>query len=73
MKAKRLEKATLEAVRDQLATFCWRDEELEELVAPSRGLITPLQTLLDDLERLRRVDLGSLPPEEPLGRRKSAP
>jgi hypothetical protein len=69
---KRLEKTTLVAIRDQLAGYNWHDQELDEIVAPKFGIITPLQTLLDDLGRLRGHHLGSLPPEEPLRPRKSA-
>jgi hypothetical protein len=69
---KQLEKKTLEAIRDQLGGFNWHDQELDEVVAPKLGIITPLQTLLDDLNRLRRVHLGSLPPEEPLRPRERA-
>jgi hypothetical protein len=61
---KRLEKATLLQMRDQLASFDWTDEELNELVEPQRGIITAFQTLLDDLNALRQVDLGAVPPNE---------
>jgi hypothetical protein len=65
---KKLEKATLSRIRDQLASFGWSDAELDELVEPKLGIITPFQVLLDDLERLRRLDLGTIPPSEPLRR-----
>jgi hypothetical protein len=65
---KRLEKATLSGIRDQLASFGWSDAELDELVEPKLGIITAFQVLLDDLEQLRRLDLGTIPPSEPLRR-----
>jgi hypothetical protein len=65
---KRLEKTTLSAMRDQLASFGWSDAELDELVEPKLGIITGLQALLDDLEELRQLDLGSIPPSEPFRR-----
>ncbi|HLS68135.1 MAG TPA: hypothetical protein VK035_02245 [Kiloniellales bacterium] len=60
----RLQKTTLEKLTRQLASFPWSDAELTELVAPRMGVITPLQDLLDSLERLRHVDLGDTPPAD---------
>jgi hypothetical protein len=65
---KKLQKATLLQMRDQLASFDWTDEELDELVEPRLGIITAFQRLLDDLEKLRAIDLGTVPPNEPLTR-----
>lgn len=58
----RLTKSTLASLRDQLAAHGFTDAELEELVAPKLGIITGFQDLLDELETLRRTDLGTLPP-----------
>jgi len=63
---KRLERETLTRLRDQMASFGWSDAELDELIDPKLGVITALQDLLDDLERMRRTDLGFIPPNEPL-------
>jgi len=67
----RLQKATLDPLRDQLASHRWRDAELDELAAPKLGIITGFQDLLDDLEDLRRKDLGfTAPVSGPPQRRK---
>ena len=49
-------------IRDQLGSYAWDDTEIEELVDPKLGIITGFQELLDQLECLRRIDLGSTPP-----------
>ncbi|MCP3690301.1 MAG: hypothetical protein GY784_18005 [Gammaproteobacteria bacterium] len=59
---KKLQIETLTGIRDQLASFAWNDAELNELVDPKLGIITGFQDLLDQLEILRRVDLGETPP-----------
>lgn len=58
----KLQKQTLIGIRDQLASYVWKDEELSELVDPKLGIITGFQDLLDQLDILRRVDLGTTPP-----------
>jgi len=59
---KKLQKDTLLGMRDQLASYAWRDEEISELVDPKLGIITGFQDLLDQLDYLRQVDLGNTPP-----------
>ena len=59
---KKLQKQTLIGIRDQLASYDWKDEELSELVDPRLGIITGFQELLDQLDVLRRVDLGTTAP-----------
>ncbi len=59
---KKLQKQTLIGIRDQLASYDWKDEELIELVDPKLGIITGFQELLDQLDILRRIDLGTIPP-----------
>ena len=59
---KKLQIETLFGMRDQLASFPWRDAELDELVDPKLGIITGFQDLLDQLEILRKVDLEAIPP-----------
>jgi len=59
---KKLQKDTLLGMRDQLASYAWKDEEISELVDPKLGIITGFQDLLDQLEELRQVDLGNTPP-----------
>ena len=61
---KPLQKSTLSQLCDQLAAHPWREAELAELVDPKLGIITGFQELLEDLETLRRSDLGSLPPAQ---------
>jgi len=58
----KLDKKTLIGIRDQLASYAWEDAEITELVDPKLGIITGFQELLDQLEFLRKVDLGSTPP-----------
>jgi hypothetical protein len=59
---KKLQKQTLVGIRDQLASYAWKDDELSELISPKLGIITGFQDLLDQLDILRRVDLGTTPP-----------
>ena len=56
--------ATLQGLRDSLAAYPWRDEELSELVDPRFGIITGFDDLLSELESLREVDLGETPPAQ---------
>ena len=58
----KLTKATLAGIRDQLGGYHWDDAEIDELVEPRLGIITGFQDLLDQLELLRQVDLGAIPP-----------
>lgn len=58
----KLQIETLKGIRDQLASHDWDDSELSELVAPKLGIITGFQDLLDQLETLRQIDLGQIPP-----------
>jgi hypothetical protein len=58
----KLQKQTLLGIRDQLASYAWKDEELSELVDPRLGIITGFQELLDQLDILRQIDLGTTPP-----------
>jgi hypothetical protein len=59
---RKLQKSTLIGMRDQLASYAWKDEEIAELVDPKLGIITGFQDLLDQLDFLRQIDLGSTPP-----------
>ena len=61
---KPLQKSTVSQLCEQLAAHPWRDAELAELVEPKLGIITGFQDLLNDLEKLRRTDLGTLPPAQ---------
>ena len=67
----RLTKSTLTQLCCQLSAHPWPDDELNELVAPKLGIITGFQELLDDLERLRCMDLGDLPPAQSIERPKT--
>ena len=59
---KRLQQQTLLGIRDQFGSYAWDDAEISELIDPQLGIITGFQELLDQLELLRKVDLGSIPP-----------
>jgi hypothetical protein len=65
---KKLQKQTLIDMRDQLGGYAWDDAEISELVDPRLGIITGFQDLLDELEELRRIDLGSIPPAGDINR-----
>jgi hypothetical protein len=58
----KLDRNTLLGIRDQLGSYAWDDSEIDELVDPKLGIITGFQELLDQLESLRKTDLGSTPP-----------
>jgi hypothetical protein len=58
----KLTKATLTGICTQMASHSWSEEEINELVDPKLGMITGLQDLLNELEQLRRIDLGTTPP-----------
>ena len=49
-------------MRDMLAAYDFSDEELSELVDPQLGIITGFSDLLEQLELLRKTDLGATPP-----------
>jgi len=59
---KPLRKETLLGIRDQFGGYAWSDAEIDELVEPKLGIITGLQDLLEQIEELRLVDLGAIPP-----------
>ena len=58
----KLTKATLNGICTQMAAHHWSDAEITELVDPQLGIITGFQDLLNELDALRQVDLGTLPP-----------
>ncbi len=58
----KVDRQTLLGIRDQLGSYAWEDAEIDELVDPQLGIITGFQELLEQLEELRRIDLGSIPP-----------
>jgi len=58
----KLTKNTLDGICTQMASHDWSDAEINELVDPQLGIITGFQDLLDELEMLRRIDLGTTPP-----------
>ena len=61
---KPLQRSTLSQLCEQLAAHPWPESELEELVDPKLGIITGFGDLLAELEKLRRMDLGCLPPAQ---------
>ncbi|MER8438842.1 hypothetical protein NKH36_30225 [Mesorhizobium sp. M1312] len=58
----KLTKATLTGICAQMASHSWSEEEINELVDPQLGIITGFQDLLNELEQLRKIDLGTTPP-----------
>ncbi|WP_305984502.1 hypothetical protein [Roseibium sp. MMSF_3544] len=59
---KPLTRSTLEGICSQMASHDWSQAELDELVDPRLGIITGFQDLLDELETLRKIDLGTTAP-----------
>ncbi|MEH6579341.1 MAG: hypothetical protein V7731_19935 [Amphritea sp.] len=57
-----IQKETLSRVLQELSCHPCGDAELEELVAPQMGIISGFQDLLTELEQLRVLQLGELPP-----------
>ena len=64
----KLDRNTLLGIRDQLGCHPWQDGEIDELVDPKLGIITGFQSLLEQLEQLRKIDLGELPPAGDIGK-----
>ncbi len=60
----KLTKDTLVGLTGQLASSQWRDDEIDELVDPKLGIITGFQELLNELEVLRKTDLGFVAPAQ---------
>lgn len=58
----KLTKDTLTGICTQMASHSWSEAEINELVDPQLGIITGFLDLLNELEQLRRVDLGTTPP-----------
>lgn len=54
--------ATLSEMRETLAAHDFSDAELSELVDPQLGIITGFAEMLEQLEVLRKTDLGATPP-----------
>jgi hypothetical protein len=65
----KLDRQTLLGMRDQLGGHAWDDAEIDELVDPKLGIITGFQELLEQLETLRKIDLGTLPPAADIPRK----
>ena len=59
---RKLAEQTLLSIRDEMATLPWSDAEVFGLVNSSHGVISGLQQLLHELDKLRRVKLGRVPP-----------
>ncbi len=55
-------KDTLTGICKQMASHSWAQAEIDELVDPQLGIITGFQDLLNELEELRKIDLGTIPP-----------
>lgn len=58
----KLQKDTLTSICSQMASHSWSEAEINELVDPKLGIITGYQDLLNELEQLRKIDLGTIPP-----------
>jgi len=58
----KLTKSTVTGICTQMTTHPWRGTEISELIDPKLGVITGFQDLLEELDALGQVDLGTLPP-----------
>jgi hypothetical protein len=58
----KIKEATLTGICMQMASHRWSEAEINELIDPQLGIITGFQDLLNELEQLRRIDLGTIPP-----------
>lgn len=58
----KLTRSTVTGLCTQMASHPWTDAEIDELIDPKLGVITGFQTLLEELDALGSVDLGTLPP-----------
>ena len=56
------DREALERVLAGLTGRRWSAADLDALVASGDGIITGFGDLLEDLEKLRQIDLGRLPP-----------
>ncbi len=63
---KPIKKETLENVLQELSCHPCSNKELDELVEPQMGVISGFQDLLKELEHLRTLPLGELPPAGPV-------
>jgi hypothetical protein len=52
---------TLKRILEEFPTVAWGEAELNELVAPSYGVITGFQHLLTEVKELADFDLGDTP------------
>ena len=58
----KIDQVTLIGICTQMASHKWSKAEISELIDPQLGIITGFQDLLNELEQLRRIDLGTIPP-----------
>ena len=59
------DKPTLELLRtvgDTFGAHPFSDADLSGLVEPKLGMITSFKDLMNELDQLRTIDLGALPP-----------
>jgi hypothetical protein len=58
----KLQKDTLTGICTQMASHSFTEAEINELIDPQMGIITGFQDLLNELEELRKIDLGTIAP-----------
>ncbi|MTI43213.1 hypothetical protein JM93_03072 [Roseibium hamelinense] len=58
----RLTKSTVTGICTQMTSQLWKEAEISELTDPKLGVITGFQDLLEELDALGKIDLGTLPP-----------
>jgi len=58
----KLTKSTITGICTEMTSHPWSEAEINELIDPKLGVITGFQDLLDELDALSRIDLGTLPP-----------
>lgn len=58
----KLTKLTVTGICTEMTSHPWSEAEISELIDPKLGIITGFQDLLNELDALGQIDLGTLPP-----------
>jgi hypothetical protein len=61
-----LAKTTLKRLVSEFPTHLWSDREMEEILSPQYGLVTGLEAMLADVDKLIAIDLDDIAPADPL-------
>ncbi|MBX4937048.1 MULTISPECIES: hypothetical protein [Rhizobium] len=56
--------ATLKAMNAEFFEGCWDEKDLEQLVAPTFGVVSSFEKVISDLQRIVSKDLGQVGPDD---------